>query len=287
MDLYDLQNRTGDAVELMALTRAGDGVADLGCLDWQGALIVLRGLAFKKVRLVDVEVRPNFVECVIEDSDFSRLRSYAHFWGAEDHWARCRFTDIELQDVISPQSRFEDCVFKGVRLANYRPCETVFSRCTFIHTTFVGMKTRTATGLVRHPELQKGVSTVFANCSLSCCVFQNCYFDKTEFRESRFIDVKTENCDFAGITADHRWWPEGTEGDPFVAFLDEVLEMIRTRLSGQSKAYRAMRKYAENFRSGQTSSRDYSACLFDGQVPYRDLRKIEDGLDEIEAKYFL
>lgn len=285
MSLYDLEDRSGDIVELMAISRGSDGVADLASLDWPEALTVLRDLTFSRVRLEDVEVRPNLVECVIEDSTFSRLRSRAHFWGAEDRWSRCRFTDVELQDVISPQSRFEDCVFQNVSLVNYHPCETVFSRCTFIDTRFFGMKVEAATGLAKHAELDQGVSTVFSECSLSHCLFENCYFDGVEFRASAFVDVTAENCDFTGVITDKRWWGNSMEGDPFIAFLDEVLVMIKTRLGEKSIALKVMQAYVDDFRSGQTSSKDYSACLFDGRVPYSDLRKIEGALDEIEAKY--
>jgi len=285
MSLYDLENRSGDIVELMAISRGSDGIADLSSLDWPEALTVLRGLTFSRVKLDGVEIRPNLVECIIEDSTFSRLRSHAHFWGAEDRWSRCRFTDMELKDVISPQSRFEDCLFQNVSLVNYHPCETVFLRCTFIDTRFFSMKVEAATGLAKHAELGQGVSTVFSECSLSHCLFENCYFDGMEFRTSAFVNVTAENCDFTGATADNRWWRDSMEGVPFVAFLDEVLVMIRTRLGEKSVAFEAMQAYVDDFRSGQTSNRDYSACLFDGRVPYAELRRIEGALDEIEARY--
>lgn len=285
MDLHDLVNRTGDAVEMLGLRRGHKGIVSLNDFDWKGAQIVLNGLLFKRVSLEGVDIRPNFVECIIEDSEFRRLRSYAHFWGAANRWLRCQFVDIRLQDVISPQSRFEKCRFEDVRLINYRPCTTVFSQCTFTRSTLFGMKTTIATRHSAQPELDKSLNAVFSDCFFNDSIFRNCYLKGIGFRRSTFSNVKAENCDFDGVVSDNQWWEPASEGDPFIAFLDEVVEMIGQRLGVSSQAHCAMKAYRDDFVSGRTASRDYSVCLFDGQVPYQDLVKIEDGLDDIEARY--
>jgi uncharacterized protein YjbI with pentapeptide repeats len=286
MPLSDLAARRGDVLSILSLQPGADGLADLSHLDWAKAIVVLRGLTFRKVKLENTEVRPNLVECRIEDSLFAELSSCGHFWGAGNHWARCRFSKVSLKEAISPQCIFEDCRFENVAISNYRPCETVFSRCIFEGVSVFGMKATPPSGMASFNELgQAGSSVVFVACKLRGSTFENCYFDRVGFKGSEFSSIQVRNCDFTGIVSDSRWWEGGRVGDPFLAFLDDVLTLIRAQLGEQSAAVEVMREYRDLYASGRTTSRDYSACLFDGRVCYQDLRKIEDGLHQIETRY--
>jgi uncharacterized protein YjbI with pentapeptide repeats len=285
MNIYDLENRNGNAAELLGIEREGE-IVDLSPLDWERPLIVLRGLMFDHVLLKGVKIRPNLVECRITDSIFADLESRSHFWGAGNVWAHCQFSRVRMQDVIAPQCRFDECTFDDVTLSAFRLCETIFSNCTFNRISFSGMRAKERSYLLSAPELDKlGASGGFLRCSFRKPTFENCYFRGVAFNQCSVLEPQISNCDFSGIISDEPWWNHATSCDPFAAFLDEILQLVEKQLGAESSAFVAMKKYIDDYTSGQTNSKDYTACLFDGSVPYADLQKIEKGLEAIELQY--
>ena len=55
--------------------------------------------------------------------------------------------------------------------------------------------------------------------------------------------------------------------------------------SAGSAAYREFEAYVEAYRSGQTTSDDFSACLYTDRVPDAELRKISDRLIELARQF--
>lgn len=286
MNIYDLVDRAGDANTILELAPGPDGLADISAADWGGALVVLRGLTFRKVKLEGRGVRPNFVECHVEGSTFRRLTSHGHFWGAGNIWRNCTFDRVTMENVMSPQTRFENCRFAHLDLTQYRPCETIFSGCEFTGLRVLGMRAVDASGFSGFPEIAElGASLIFDDCTLEAPSFRNCYFNAVAFRRCRIRGPVAQACVFSGIASDDVWWPPEAEGDPFLAFLDEVLDAMRTALGEGSASHKALLAYTDDFSSGRTQSDDYSACLYDGTVPGEELDIISDVIDKIEARY--
>lgn len=287
MNICDLENRDGEVADLLGIERI-EGVANLSQLDWESPLIVLRGLTFDNVLLQGVKIRPNLVECRISDSCFIEVESYGHFWGAGNNWYRCHFSRIRMEDVIAPQCRFCDCSFDDVCLTGFRMCETVFANCSFNRVTITAMSARERRHLQPFPELDKtGASGLFSKCTLEMPCFENCQFDQIAFNGCKVSHPVVSNCNFSGIISDGQWWHNSMSCDLFIAFLDDALKLIEGQLGRHSVAFSSMQRFRDEYVAGRSKSRDYSACLFEGNIPYADLQKIEKGLEKLESRYSL
>ena len=50
----------------------------------------------------------------------------------------------------------------------------------------------------------------------------------------RVADVSLMGCDMKGLESDRRWWADADEQDPFIFYLNEVLDAFTERRPGSS-----------------------------------------------------
>jgi hypothetical protein len=136
------------------------------------------------------------------------------------------------------------------------------------------------------PEIVRaGATALFCRChfdrgSFAGCAFADVGFEKCEVRHTQFI-----NCDFRNVVGPDRWWTQVESGDPFNSFLDTVLNGIEERLGRDSSAFLSLSGFAKEYRLGRTQDKDYSACLYTGDVPEEELDAIQEILDQAESAF--
>lgn len=282
MIIAALSGQHGDASRLLRLQPGQGGFVDLSADRWEQTEI-LNGLQFKRIRLVGKHVGVNFVDCLFDACRFERLQSEGHFWAAGNTWQGCHFVGVELRDVVSPGNLFEDCSFDSVSLVGYRPSRTVFRRCRFRDLRIEGMRAVAPTAEGSRALKEMSGYLAFLDCEFERSRFLKCFFAQVEFRGNRFVDTSVTACSFQGVVWDKPW--AGEDSEPFLTFLQEVLAYAEARFGRASGSYRALDRYLNDYRSGRTKSRDYSAVLYEGGIPDRELEELEDALDELESRY--
>jgi hypothetical protein len=70
-----------------------------------------------------------------------------------------------------------------------------------------------------------------------------------------------------------------------MAFLDAAISGIRTKLGSECESVRALETYKASYAAKQTSSKDYSAVLYGGKVPDRELDVVEKILDKVSTSF--
>jgi len=284
MVIERLLGQRGDAREILRLP--GDGYVDISDAEW-GELEILRDLTFHRVVLAQQEIAVNFVDCLFRESRFRGLHSTGHFWGAGNRWERCDLSGINLADVISPANVFEQCAFEDVSLVGYKPAKTVFRRCRFSRLRLEGFRVVDNATLKGDPDLERrGARVAFVQCEFDQPYFSKCFFEGVAFDGCQVSGAVVEACDFRGVITDQPWWKaDERSGDPFIAFLQELIDVTAERLGKESASYDALDGYRRDYVSGRTTSRDYSAVLYGGQVPDRELDLLEEIFDDIEGRY--
>ena len=280
-----LLHRQGPVRELLGILDDGR-VLDLSGLKWSSAGIV-NGVIFQRVRIANTRFRPDLVECVLEDSVFSGIRSEHHFSGAGNLWRNCVFQDLNALGLIAPQNRFLDCQFENLTLRGPVLCQTYFENCSFVGCTIQGMSTaRVGDKTKQLPDLVKSGGTVlFRDCVFKRSLFNGCSFSHVVFEDCQLDETRCIECDFRDAFGRDAWLKQMESGDPFKMFLREILHGVEQRLGRESQAYRALAEYAEGYLSGENPSKDYSACLFTGEVPDDELDAIETVFDEAEYTF--
>jgi len=132
-----------------------------------------------------------------------------------------------------------------------------------------------------------GSSLQFVNCEFDCIEFRHCAFSNSAFKNSSFVDAIASECEFANIDSDRQWWPDSAQGDVFVSFLDEVIAEINLKLGPDSSVAKALSDFKTEYVRGDRKSKDYSACLYDGNVSNRELRVVENILDRLGPRFGL
>jgi hypothetical protein len=284
--LDTLEKNRGDVRAILKIPDGG-GYFDLSDPAWSKTSVVLSELNFKRIKLYRTEVKANIVSSVFSDCLFDELLSVGHFWSADNKWKDCVYTRCHFEDAICPQNYFERCTFTDLHLIGSTIYETVFRECTFVDAHFEGVAV----------ERSRNTRKPYAELELfdSCVVFERCRFERPEFSKCRFHDVAFIDCeivdpvnnnsDFSGVKGFPIWWDDAVGIDPFVAFLEEVLTMIEKKLGKESRAYLRMLDYQQRYLLGATKSKDYSLCLYEGDVPDSELKKIENWLEKIERRY--
>jgi uncharacterized protein YjbI with pentapeptide repeats len=280
-----LTNRRGNIRDILGID--GESLLDISRADWANRYEVIRGLELNRVRLADTKVAVNFVECSFDQCEFSHLESESNFFGGGNTWRRCVFDNVELIDMISPQSRFIDCEFRAARIRGFRLCQTLFDTCQFANCVIDGIASRSmGDPSMQLPEVAKtGATALFRACGFSGTAFEGCRFDKIAFNDCQIADTEFVNCDFSEAIGKDAWLKLVPKGDPFLAFLDALLAGIQKQLGNNSAAMRELSSYAESYRSGKTTSKDYGACLYSGRVSNQELDAIQDTLDRTEAAF--
>lgn len=278
-----------DAARWLDGIRGADGVADLSSLQWESSLVVIQRVSLEKVRVCDVDILPDIVTSQITESEFNHISSDAHFWGADNRWNNCTVNACELKNMISPKNLFEGCRFENCSITGYRPYMTLFRRCKFVNCAFRNV---TAVPVRRRDWPTAEMATVgsslqFTDCTFEGSTFRHCRFRDVAFRRCIFANVCVDSCSLEGVNSDVEWWGEVEETDLFLAFLDEAIRQISEQLGSNSVAVCALRRYRNEYAGGATTSKDYSACLYSGDVPDSELDRIEELLDELELQYHL
>jgi uncharacterized protein YjbI with pentapeptide repeats len=265
----------------------GEELLDISHADWANRFEVIRGLELNRVRLADTKVAVNFVECSFDLCEFSHIETQSHFFGAGNIWRGCKFDNLDFVDIISPQSRFIDCEFRDSRIRGFRLCQTLFDSCQFFKCKIGGIASRSVGNpSMQLPEVSKlGANALFQSCGFSGIAFEGCRLDKVGFADCQIADNEFTNCDFSEAIGDDTWMKQLPKGDPFLAFLDALLEGIEKQLGSDSAAMRELSSYSDSYRSGKTTSKDYSACLYSGRVPDQELDDLQKTLDQTEAAF--
>lgn len=261
--LLRLVHNRGDVGRILALPRDDDGYLDLSGEAWGDASLVLTGLDFIRLRLADVNISPNFVNCRFEDCVFERVRSDQRFWGANDTWTRCTFRDTKLRGMIAPENRFVECNFERVKLIAFTPFSTIFDECRLQEVTFEGFK---ASG-----------DTAFRQCSLTQPVLKNCDFALTRFENCDVRGPSIENSTFAGaISTPTEWWcPGDSTPDPFRRLVLDVLDLVRTQLGENHQLVQRVQAFLARYDAKQATNLELGETIFQPDIPPRDLRRIE------------
>ena len=265
--------RTGDADEILCLPRDQEGFLDLSTEPWAETAVVLRGLRFSRLKLKGVEVGSNFVACQFEASVFVEIRSEERFWGADDLWSHCTFRNVNLQGMISPGNKFTDCRFENARLLGFRPFNTVFESCTFENLTLEGYR----------PEGE----TLFRRCQFKRPQFSGCWFARTRFEDCVVSEPTVRDCVFTGATASPApWWsPQDTESDPFLSFLDSVLTLVVKKLGQDHMLVQRVTAFRVAYVAKTVGPDDFAAMFYQHDVPPKDMRRIDSGVDRLFEKH--
>ncbi len=240
-----------------------------------GSFEVLKGIRFLDFDISDSEVNINFVECGFCECKFRGLRSNGHLWGADDYWERCDFESCNFKQMRSPMNTFIECTFSGVNIEGYTPHQTLFESCVFSHGSISGMKPR----MIRNSNMINPLldpscgQLVFRNCTFEAVGFRECYFEGVVFDRCTFHGATAANCSFDGVASDTTWW-QPQQVDPFTVFLISALDLIRRKCGHESAAHKEFENYLIDYGAGRTSSRDFSACLYNNRVPYAETQKV-------------
>ncbi|MGC3969728.1 MAG: hypothetical protein QM775_21070 [Pirellulales bacterium] len=269
--------------------RASDGYADISNSDWETSLAVIDGVELDRVRLTGRTIFPNVVNSKIIESEFSTVTTDGHFWGGGNMWQRSSFSASLLRSVISPQNLFVDCIFKDVVFDGYVACETLFESCQFLNCKFESLRTKPKRNNRWAISQMAGLgsSLQFVSCEFDRSEFHHCVFSDSAFKSSKLVGITASECDFTNINSDCKWWSDSAQGDVFVSYLNEVLAEITLQLGPNSSAAKALSTYKVGYVQGDNKSKDYSACLYDGNVPDRELEVVEDIFDQLGPRYGL
>lgn len=278
-----------NARQWLAENKANDGYVDISHSDWESSLAVINGVELDKVRLACRAVYPNFVNSKITDSEFSNLTTDGHFWGGGNEWQGCLFSSCLLRSVISPQNLFVDCIFKDVDFDGYVACETLFASCRFLNCKFESLRTKPkrSTRWAISQMAALGSSLQFVGCQFDQPTFSHCIFTDTAFKNSNIVDPVAKECDFTNINSDRKWWPDSAQSDVFVSYLNRVIAEILAQLGPNSSAAKALSTYKVAYVRGDNKSKDYSACLYEGNVSDRELEVVEDIFDRLGPRFGL
>ena len=274
------------------LSSSGDarqiaGIPD-GPYEWNdslslGTFEVIKRVRFQDFCISDSEVCLNFVECEFSACKLRNLKSTGHLWGADDCWINCDFESCDFEQMRSPMNTFTGCVFSKIRIKGYSPYQTVFDACAFNEVLISGLKPRAGkNNTMTNPLLRQVPGQIlFRDCSFVNVEFRECYFQDVVFERCTWDKTSAHGCSFDGVFSDTIWW-QAQRLDPFTAFLSKALELIRQKCGPESAAHREFENYVVDYGSGRTSSRDYSACLYNNRVPYAEIQKVDRELSKLE-----
>lgn len=247
---------------------------------------VVRGVQFDAFAVSKSEVGLDFVKCEFRQCVFKDLTTDGHLWSAEDRWSDCIFEQCNLRRMIAPVNTFERCRFENVSVVNFRPHQTLFSDCSFSGFTIEGLKSHLiSNSQIRNRDLISHEGQLFfQNCRFTGVSFRQSYFRGVVFRGCSFESTESSGCDFDGVISDVAWWTV-QKIDPFSVFLCKALDLIRLKCGLDSAAYREFESYMTDYSSGRTSSKDFSACLYNDRVPYADTQRIITDLRKLVATF--
>lgn len=284
-----LASEQDEAREWLSSHRGADGYADISDGAWDSSLAVINGIRFDRARLEGRAIYPNFVNSTFTDCVFRRLVTDAHFWGAGNRWTGCVFAESSLRSIISPQNVFNSCTFEEVSFDGYLAHETLFESCRFVRCKVVSLRAKTH----RRPHwaisemATLGSSLQFINCKFPYTKFRHCCFGDVAFRNCDFENSVASECDFTGVNSDGRWWRESAQADVFVSFLDQAIGEIIARVGPDASAARKLSEYRQGYAEGNINSKDYTACLYNGSVPNKELDVVEQILDQLGPRFGL
>ena len=283
-----LVNNSGDVRALLGAPSDSRVPLDLSKMDWTARLL-LNGLNFRNIVISGQNVNVNFVNCTFEGTCFKDVRAGdARFWGNKNVWRNCILTNVMLPQQICPYNDFTDCSFEGVNLVGWSAYKTKFVHCRFQDFHVEGF----------HADADRFENQPLADVSNPppTLRFVDCKFLRPKFFKCRFSNVAFENCtvdtpdisfcDFTNARAVPKpWWESYQSSDPFVAFLYEVLDAMESKFGKSSEIFRKFEGYKNRYLSGETTSQDYSACLFESDVPEKQRLALEGDLSRLERKY--
>ena len=250
---------------------------------------MIDGVELARVRLTGRTIFPNVVNSKIIESEFSTVTTDGHFWGGGNTWLRSSISVSVLRAVISPQNLFVDCTFNDVVFDGYLACETLFQSCQFLNCKFKSLRTKPKRSNRWSISEMAGLgsSLQFVSCEFDRSEFHRCVFSDSAFQNSNLVGVTASECDFTNINSDRKWWSDAAQSDVFVAYLNEVLAEIALQLGPNSSAEKALSTYKVGYVQGDNKSKDYSACLYDGDVPDRELEVVEKIFDQLGPRHGL
>jgi uncharacterized protein YjbI with pentapeptide repeats len=130
-----------------------------------------------------------------------------------------------------------------------------------------------------------GCSLQFAKCQFDHAEFRYCVFANSAFSENIINEPVVTECDFTNTKADAQWWPATAQTDVFVSYLNLLIAEILGTLGPKSVAAGALSIYRNGYTSGENASKDYSACLYNGDVSNQELDVVEDIINRIGPQF--
>jgi hypothetical protein len=130
-----------------------------------------------------------------------------------------------------------------------------------------------------------GSSLQFVACKFTHTDFLHCSFADCAFVKSEFDNTAAKASDFTNIRSDLKWWSDSEQCEVFVTFLNEAVGQFAAELGDNSTAVAALSKYRTDYVSGVITSKDYSVCLYNGEVPDKELDVVDRILDRLESQF--
>jgi len=276
----------------------GDEPLDISDDRWGETTGVLRGLLFENVILKDTKVRPTFVECQFHGCQFSNVGSAGRFWGALNLWTDCSFSGVEISAAISPQNRFQGCVFSDVYLKRYEPSETAFVSCEFDRLKIEAlrakpnMRNRNIRRRIRDawefPEIDlmddQGVSVLFDRCRFESPEFRNCRFAHVRFSRSRVESPQVVDSEFSGASSESPWWDETGGGDVDEAYKNALIEAVEGELGRDSWTFGKLQECGAQYR-GRDFRMKWSGMVIDAGIPDAEYDALERIIDRLRDRF--
>lgn len=284
--LEKLLNQTGPVRKLLGISENGKAL-DLSAFDWEDSFEVVRGVIFNNVEIKGVEISSNFVECKFVDCSFDTIDSNGHFSAAGNSWYDCKFNKVKITDMIAPQSRFVGCKFKNSEFLGMALCQTLFDSCDFSNCSISGIKShRVGNKSLMIPELTDiQAYALFRNCRFDDSLFKGCQFSDIRFEQCETNNLEFVGCDFKNTLGPDKWWHSIKSSDPFDEFLKTIIEQIEIKLGDQSRALYRLSEFAKQYRESEFKNKDYSACLYEGDVSDEELDAIDEILENAEIAF--
>ena len=283
-----LINNSGDVRALLGAPHDAAVPLDISAGDWD-ATAILNGLLFRNIVLQDRRVNVNFVNCTFESTTFRNIEAgEAHLWGARNKWTDCEFDNVVLPTSICPYNSFSYCKFKSLKLIGASAYKTQFESCEFYNLYLESLRVSPdrfenqplADISKIEPNVKfkscRFVAPKFYKCTFSNVLFQACTVEKPEISFCNFDDA---------VCIPKPWWEPYESRDPFVAFLYELLALIERKLGKSGKAYTNLASYKDEYLSGKITNKDYSACLYQTDVPNSEIDAIENDMLKLSRKF--
>ncbi|MBO1319487.1 hypothetical protein [Acanthopleuribacter pedis] len=209
------------------------------------------------------------------------------------------FEDLVLEEMISPQNRFENCRFKNVTLKRYNPAETLFINCTFenvkLEALFVQPNRRNRmirnrmSELWPYPEIgemdKRRLSLMFRGCRFVKPVFTNCLLSHMSFEDTVFTEPSGQGNRMDTVEGDNLAWLKAEQARPGDdPYMEALINMIDEKLGATSWSKLRLEAFSK-VNEGKALRSNWLDDLIKGGIPDNEFDVIEEIIDELATRF--